>query len=273
MSAPVTEPLITAPPVADPVMMGPGTVKRWSRRAWALVARGLIAWFLYMVAVSVLLFYTQPYYFVQEIVTALSYFVAVGIAALVDRGARVPGTLPHALFAYVVRNWKGMLHMLAVVLLLATIVQILFGAFTGQGMVVSRLYQASFDVSLALLHEVPMTAVRETFGPALAFFCLAMLMMSVPFATSLLQYHCMTLLDLPWGTAYRASDDAMEVNLGALLPVSGLLVIMPLALLMLAPIFAPLYFCYAASLTYAAFRDIYPLTAADAAVEIVREDT
>lgn len=264
----VKEPAAAAPP--DPVMAGPGSVRRWVRHAGLLVLRGFPSWLIYMAALSVVLFVTQPYFYLQEITMLVAYLLAIAIAALTDRGLGAPHAVLLGLYVHVRDNWKKMLHMTLVLLLLCTVVQFMFGAFTGAGITVSRLYEPEL-VSLGLLQQAPMLALHETFAPALAFFCLATLMTNVPFATSLLQYHCMTLMGLSWGAGYRAADDAMEINLPALLPVCGLLTAIPLLLLMTLPLLAPLYLCFAASLTYAAFRASYPAGIAEAAAEAVND--
>lgn len=259
-------PVQTTPP--DPVMAGPGSVGRWVKHAARLVARGYASWLIYIAALAVVLFVTQPYFYLQEIAVLAAYFTAIAIAALTDRGMTAPHAVLLGLYVHVRDNWKKMLHMTLVLMFLCTLVQFLFGAFIGAGVTVSRLYQPEL-VSLGLLQQAPMLALHETFAPALAFFCLATLMTNVPFITSLLQYHCMTLMGLSWGAGYRAADDAMEINLPALLPVCAILTAAPLLLLMVLPVIAPLYFCFAAALTYAAFRASYPAGIAEAAAEAV----
>lgn len=235
-----------------PRQVEPKAVLRWLVQAADLVGRGFHVWVGMMLLFCLMTYGTLRSSYLSQIIAMTAYFVGVGVAALVDDSTHPP-------FTAIARNaWKNLpsaLMMALIIVSIGTGLNILFGSLGGHGIQLKQLWDPS-KPALPLTADF-LLSMRRLFGYSLGSFWLSLMVMVAPFVASFFQYHLMCILGLGWWQAYLIGDGGGDMNWRPIFFMFLVLIITPIMLLLIMPVLAPVFYCFASAFTYVAFRDIY----------------
>ncbi len=234
-----------------PRQASPGAMRRWSRLALRLLARGFGFWLGLVLLVCLWMFVGQRLPLIDGMLALSAFFASILIAARVDRPERT--------------NLSDVLRMLrehaVEILLFATVITI-------AGALIWVLLLARPEVpwwtvlysDRNLVTEPPenwFLALRQIF--VYSAFALGLLYfgLNIPGLTSFFQFPCTTLLGLPFRDAYRLSAIGQILNLPTMLAIGLMFILLPMLSLLLLPLLVPPLYCFLGAVTYVGFREIF----------------
>ncbi len=235
-----------------PRRVEPKAVLRWLVQAADLVGRGFHVWVAMMLLFCLVMYGTQRSSYLSQIIALTAYFIGVGVSSLVDDSSH-PGFL--AIVKRAREDFPSALFMALIIVSIGTGLHMLFGSLGGNGIDLRPLYDSSKP--LFAFSDNLLLAMRRLFGYSLGYYWLSLMVMLMPFLASFFQFHCMSILNMNWWAAYWNGDGNPDENWRPIFLMFLVLILLPILLLLIAPFFAPVFYCFASALTYVAFRDIY----------------
>lgn len=235
----------------EPRQASPGAMRRWSRLALRLLARGFGFWLGLVLLVCLWMFAGQRLPLVDGMLALSAFFASVLIAARVDRPERTN-------LSDVLRMLRE--HVLAI-LLFATVITVA-GALIWM-LLLARPGVPWWTVLYSdrnLVTEPPENwffALRQIF--VYSAFALGLLYfgLNIPGLTSFFQFPCTTLLGMPFRDAYRLSAIGQILNLPTMLAIGLMFIVLPMLSLLLLPLLVPPLYCFLGAVTYVGFREIF----------------
>jgi hypothetical protein len=235
----------------EPRQAAPGALRRWSRQACGLIARGFGFWLGLVLLVCLWMFAGQRLPLVDGMLALTAFFASILIAARLDRPQEtslsdVLGMLrSHAFDIFAFAAIIAFAGALIWMLLLARPGMPWWNALYSEQNLVAAL---SADWFLATRQIF----VYSAYALGLSYFGL-----NIPGLTAFFQFPCTTLLGLPFRAAYGLSAAAQVKNLPAILAVGLTFILLPVFCVLLLPPLVPLLYCFLGALTYVSFREIF----------------
>jgi len=234
----------------EPRQVEAGAIARWSAQALHLIARGSRFWIGLTLLFCLWMFLTRGIPLLDAMLGLTSFFASILVAARLDRPGRV--TLSDVLAA--VRAQLGLLSAFVVVI-------------AGSGALIWVVLFARPGVPLwETLYATPrlshlsggwLDAQRQVFGYSAYLLGLIYFGLNIPGLTSFYQFPVAALLGLRWREAYHVGAVGQVKNLPAILSIGLMFVLLPVALVLVAPVLIPVLYCFLAAVCYVGFRDIF----------------
>lgn len=237
--------------VIEPRQAAPGALRRWSRQALGLIARGAGVWLGFVVLLCLAIFAGQRLPMVSGILALMGFFASVLAAARLDS----PGPVSMADIVAVLRQHGR--ELVAFPLVIASVGALVWVFFLARpGVPWWNVVYTERNAVVALSAD-GFVALRQVFVYSAYALGLLFFGLNIPGLTAFLQFPCTTLLGLPFRAAYRAGAAAQMKNLGPMLGVGFLFILLPVAAVLLLPPLVPVLYCFLGALAYVAFREIF----------------
>ena len=237
--------------IIEPRQAEPGALRRWSRLALYLIARGFSFWLGLVLLACLWMFAGQRLPLIDGMLALAMFFASILIAARLDRPERT--------------SLSDVLKMLRAhafeILVFATIIAVA-GALIWIFLLArpEMPWYAVFytrHASVEALSDNWFVALRQIFVYAAYALGLLYFGLNIPGLTSFFQFPCTTLLGLPFRDAYRLGAMGQVRNLPAVLAVGLMFILLPVLSVLLLPILVPLLYCFLGAVTYVGFREIF----------------
>ncbi len=235
----------------EPRQVEPGALRRWTRLALRLIARGFGFWLGLVLLVCLWMFAGQRLPLVDGMLALSAYFASILIAAQLDRPERAG--LSEVLSMLRAHAFE-ILVFAAIIAIAGAVIWMLLLAPPGVPWY-TVIYSERNTVEV--LSDNWLAALRQIF--VYAAFALGLLFFgqNIPGLTSFFQFPCITLLGLPFRDAWRLSAYGQVRNLPAMLLIGLMFTLLPVLALLLLPPLIPLLYCFLGALTYVGFREIF----------------
>ncbi|MFO1454785.1 MAG: hypothetical protein U1F18_00940 [Steroidobacteraceae bacterium] len=237
--------------IIEPRQAGPGALRRWTRLAFRLIARGFGYWLGLVLLVCLWMFAGQRLPLVDGMLALTAFFASILIAAKLDRPERTSLT-----------EVLRMLREHAIEILLFAAVISIAGAIIW-ALLLARPEVPWWTVLYSDRNLVTepsdnwFLALRQIFVYSAVALGLLFFGLNIPGLTSFFQFPCTTLLGLPFRDAYRIGAIGQILNLPAILAIGLMFIMLPVLSLLLLPLLVPVLYCFLGALTYVGFREIF----------------
>lgn len=235
----------------EPRQVERGAVRRWSRQSFGLIRRGAFGWLAIALGFCLGMFLGQRVPLLLGVLALSSFFASILVAAHLDRPR---SAAPGGLLAMLRQHVRLILSFATAIACAGALIWMLLLARPGvPWTTVFYTERNTVDV----LSPDGWIALRQIFAFSAYALGLTYFGLNIPGLTSLFQFPCTALLDLPWREAYRLSAAGAVKNLPAVLVVGLMFVILPVLAALVLPPLVPLLYCFLAALCYVSFRDIF----------------
>ncbi len=234
----------------EPRQVEAGAIGRWSGQALRLIARGSRFWIALTLLFCLWMFLTRGIPLLDAMLGLTSFFASILVAARLDRPG--PVTLSDVLAA--VRAQLRLLSAFVVIIACSgTLIWIALFARPG-----APWWEALYAAPrLGQLSGGWLDALRQVFGYSAYLLGLTYFGLNIPGLTSFHQFPVAALLGLRWREAYHLGAVGQVKNLPAILSIGLMFVLLPVGLVLFAPVLIPVLYCFLAAVCYVGFRDIF----------------